>query len=131
MSWRTLPGSAPTGAAPEPAPQAATTPDAPPSGSGPDPEPDLGELTFSDWHAHAEKLVGIGFLTIARRLPALIAHAVRLAWLASPATPSPRSPSACSAASSPPSGCWPRPGCCRPCSRRARPRTGSGPRCPA
>ncbi|MBG0832377.1 ABC transporter ATP-binding protein [Planomonospora sp. ID67723] len=66
-----------------PAPR--TADDSPSPGPVPsEPAPELGELTFSDWHAHAEKLVGIGFLTIARRLPALVAHAARLAWLASP-----------------------------------------------
>ncbi|WP_084780652.1 ABC transporter ATP-binding protein [Planobispora rosea] len=82
----TPPASRPPAPSPDPDPHPAATSGAPGPAPGlaPDPEPDLGELTFSDWHAHAEKLVGIGFLTIARRLPALIAHAVRLAWLASP-----------------------------------------------
>ncbi|MEV7010615.1 ABC transporter ATP-binding protein [Streptosporangium sp. NPDC051022] len=47
-------------------------------------EPALGELNLSEWHAHVGKMTGVGFLTIARRLPALVAHAVRLAWLAGP-----------------------------------------------
>nr|WP_309298477.1 ABC transporter ATP-binding protein [Streptosporangium carneum] len=47
-------------------------------------ESELGELNLSEWHAHADKMTGVGFLTIARRLPALVAQAVRLAWLASP-----------------------------------------------
>ncbi|WP_344857051.1 ABC transporter ATP-binding protein [Planomonospora alba] len=64
---------------PVPAPREA--PDAGAPGSD---VPGLGELTFSDWHAHAGELAGVGFLTIARRLPALVAQAVRLAWLASP-----------------------------------------------
>ncbi|GAA4075070.1 ABC transporter ATP-binding protein [Nonomuraea soli] len=45
---------------------------------------DLGEVTFSDWHAHTGTLTGLRFLTMARRLPALIRHAMRLAWQASP-----------------------------------------------
>ncbi|GGL21071.1 multidrug ABC transporter permease [Sphaerisporangium melleum] len=45
---------------------------------------ELAEVTVSDWYAHAETMSGIGFLTVARRLPALIGHAVRLAWQASP-----------------------------------------------
>ncbi|GHH70305.1 multidrug ABC transporter permease [Streptosporangium violaceochromogenes] len=39
---------------------------------------------LSDWHSHVGKLAGVGFLTIARRLPALVAQAVRLAWRADP-----------------------------------------------
>ncbi|GII00728.1 multidrug ABC transporter permease [Planobispora takensis] len=59
------------------------SPDVPPA-SPADPDPQIGELNLSDWHAHADKMAGVGFLTIARRLPALIAQAVRLAWRASP-----------------------------------------------
>ncbi|GIH92376.1 ABC transporter ATP-binding protein [Planobispora siamensis] len=59
------------------------SPDVPPA-SPSDPDPQIGELNLSDWHAHADKMAGVGFLTIARRLPALIAQAVRLAWRASP-----------------------------------------------
>ncbi|MEV8636400.1 ABC transporter ATP-binding protein [Streptosporangium sp. NPDC051023] len=44
----------------------------------------LGELNLSEWYAHVNKMTGIGFLTISRRLPALVAQAVRLGWLASP-----------------------------------------------
>ncbi|MET8161561.1 ABC transporter ATP-binding protein [Sphaerisporangium sp. NPDC005289] len=44
---------------------------------------ELGEVTLGDWYAHADKMTGVGFLTVARRLPALIRHAVRLAWQAS------------------------------------------------
>lgn len=59
----------------------------PVSGSRPEPRPEsesgfdteLGELNLSDWHAHVGKMTGIGFLTIARRLPALVSQAVRLA----------------------------------------------------
>ncbi|WP_245966279.1 ABC transporter ATP-binding protein [Sphaerisporangium album] len=67
--------------------------DAPPNGAHPrspaaepleDEAIDLGEVTFSDWNAHIETMTGIGFLTMARRLPALIGQAVRMAWKASP-----------------------------------------------
>ncbi|MBG0815456.1 ABC transporter ATP-binding protein [Planomonospora sp. ID82291] len=52
-------------------------------GTGPG-APELGEINLTEWYAHADELVGVGFLTVARRLPALVAQAVRLAWLASP-----------------------------------------------
>jgi ATP-binding cassette subfamily B protein len=45
---------------------------------------DLGEVNFSEWYAHTVTMTGVGFLTVARRLPALIGHAVRMAWRASP-----------------------------------------------
>ncbi|MGW0810542.1 ATP-binding cassette domain-containing protein, partial [Nonomuraea sp. NPDC002799] len=45
---------------------------------------ELGEISFSDWHAHTDKLAEVGFLTIARQLPALAGQAMRMAWLASP-----------------------------------------------
>ncbi|MFI7703511.1 ABC transporter ATP-binding protein [Nonomuraea sp. NPDC049480] len=45
---------------------------------------ELGEISFSDWHAHTDKLAEVGFLTIARRLPSLVAQAMRMAWRASP-----------------------------------------------
>ncbi|MEV4085429.1 ABC transporter ATP-binding protein, partial [Nonomuraea fuscirosea] len=45
---------------------------------------ELGEISFSDWHAHMDKLAEVGFLTIARRLPALVGQAMRTAWRASP-----------------------------------------------
>ncbi|WP_329085122.1 MULTISPECIES: ABC transporter ATP-binding protein [unclassified Streptosporangium] len=48
------------------------------------PAPELGELSLSEWYAHTDKMTKVGFLTIARRLPALVSQAVRLAWLASP-----------------------------------------------
>lgn len=63
----------------EPAPRTATDED-----TSSDSIPELGELSLSEWHAHVGKMTGIGFLTIARRLPALVSHAVRLAWLAGP-----------------------------------------------
>ncbi|MGC5010845.1 ABC transporter ATP-binding protein [Streptosporangium sp. DT93] len=44
----------------------------------------FGELSLSEWNAHTDTMAKVGFLTIARRLPALISQAVRLAWLASP-----------------------------------------------
>ncbi|GLW06046.1 hypothetical protein Misp01_11760 [Microtetraspora sp. NBRC 13810] len=46
--------------------------------------PDLAEVNAPDWFAHAEDLSGTGFLTVARRLPFLVGHAVRMAWGASP-----------------------------------------------
>src|SRR5262245_54094247 len=45
---------------------------------------ELGEIAFSDWHAHTDKLAGVGFLAIARRLPFLVSQAMRMAWRASP-----------------------------------------------
>ncbi|MEU4700172.1 ABC transporter ATP-binding protein [Nonomuraea dietziae] len=45
---------------------------------------ELGEISFSDWHAHTDKMTEVGFLTIARRLPALVGQAMRMAWRASP-----------------------------------------------
>ncbi|WP_084960133.1 ABC transporter ATP-binding protein [Thermoactinospora rubra] len=47
-----------------------------------DEELELGEIALSDWHAHADKLASVRFLTIAKRLPALIGQAMRLAWQA-------------------------------------------------
>ncbi|MBB5774179.1 ABC transporter ATP-binding protein [Nonomuraea jabiensis] len=44
---------------------------------------ELGEMSFSDWHAHQDKLAEVGFLTIARRLPSLVTQAMRMAWRAS------------------------------------------------
>ncbi|MEU6784591.1 ABC transporter ATP-binding protein, partial [Nonomuraea angiospora] len=43
---------------------------------------ELGEMSFSDWYAHQDKLAEVGFLTIARRLPSLVAQAMRMAWRA-------------------------------------------------
>ncbi|MGW4959733.1 ABC transporter ATP-binding protein, partial [Nonomuraea sp. NPDC004186] len=43
---------------------------------------ELGEISFSDWHAHQDKLAEVGFLTIARRLPSLVTQAMRMAWQA-------------------------------------------------
>ncbi|MEO3792494.1 ABC transporter ATP-binding protein [Nonomuraea sp. B10E15] len=45
---------------------------------------ELGEISFSDWHAHTDKMAEVGFLTIARRLPSLVVEALRMAWRASP-----------------------------------------------
>ncbi|GII85490.1 multidrug ABC transporter permease [Sphaerisporangium siamense] len=63
--------------------------DAPPNGARPDsPDADeaidLGEVTFGEWHTHIATMSGVGFLTVARRLPALIGQAVGMAWRASP-----------------------------------------------
>ncbi|WP_084258326.1 ABC transporter ATP-binding protein [Microtetraspora malaysiensis] len=71
-----------------------TTPDGnPPAATGPggrpepDPEPDdlpdFSDLSANLWHAHDDTMRDIGFFTIARRLPALIVQAVRMAWEAS------------------------------------------------
>lgn len=45
---------------------------------------ELGEITLSDWHAHTDEMAGVGFLTIAKRLPSLIHQAMGMAWRASP-----------------------------------------------
>ncbi|AQZ65312.1 unnamed protein product [[Actinomadura] parvosata subsp. kistnae] len=45
---------------------------------------ELGEISFSTWYAHTDKMAEVGFLTIARRLPSLVGHAMRMAWQASP-----------------------------------------------
>ncbi|MFC7588413.1 ABC transporter ATP-binding protein [Nonomuraea antimicrobica] len=45
---------------------------------------ELGEISISSWNAHTDKLAEVGFLTIARRLPALVGQALRMAWQASP-----------------------------------------------
>ncbi|MFK4036792.1 ABC transporter ATP-binding protein [Nonomuraea wenchangensis] len=50
----------------------------------PDEPLELGEISFSDWHAHTGKLAEVGFLTIARRLPSLVSQAMGIAWRASP-----------------------------------------------
>ncbi|MFF5110222.1 ABC transporter ATP-binding protein [Streptosporangium sp. NPDC000509] len=49
-----------------------------------DQAPEIGEISVSGWYAHTDKMAKVGFLTIARRLPALVSQAVRLAWLADP-----------------------------------------------
>ncbi|MEU1876038.1 ABC transporter ATP-binding protein [Streptosporangium sp. NPDC020072] len=66
-----------------PAPGPAHEPDAA-SGPGRTATPVLGELNLSDWYAHADTMTDVGFLALSRRLPALVAQAVRLGWLASP-----------------------------------------------
>ncbi|MER7432473.1 ATP-binding cassette domain-containing protein, partial [Nonomuraea rubra] len=45
---------------------------------------ELGEISFSSWYAHTDKMAEVGFLTIARRLPSLVGQAMRMAWQASP-----------------------------------------------
>ncbi|GAA0558512.1 ABC transporter ATP-binding protein [Actinomadura livida] len=45
----------------------------------------LPELTTHTWHAKDLELAETGLVTVARRLPAVIAQATRLAWRASPA----------------------------------------------
>ncbi|MFD0470685.1 hypothetical protein ACFQ0B_22100 [Nonomuraea thailandensis] len=45
---------------------------------------ELGEMSFSEWYAHTDKMAEVGFLTIARKLPSLIGQAMRMAWRASP-----------------------------------------------
>ncbi|MDH2427569.1 ABC transporter ATP-binding protein [Sphaerisporangium sp. TRM90804] len=91
------PGSSPTdtsgalrgldGADPRPSEGTRPPPQAGPGAEAPAAEEalvDLGEVTFSDWHTHTATMTGVGFLTIARRLPALIGQAVGMAWRASP-----------------------------------------------
>ncbi|MEV5409074.1 ABC transporter ATP-binding protein [Thermopolyspora sp. NPDC052614] len=53
------------------------------AGTAGDPD-ELGELDMPKWYAHADALADVGFLTVARKLPALIAQAVRIAWAAGP-----------------------------------------------
>src|SRR5687768_8855086 len=62
----------------------AATHTAPMTDSPAGPAPEIGEISVSGWYAHTDKMTKVGFLTIARRLPALVSQAVRLAWLASP-----------------------------------------------
>ncbi|MGN9841055.1 ABC transporter ATP-binding protein [Nonomuraea sp. H19] len=50
----------------------------------PDEPLELGEISLPEWYAHSDKVAEAGFLTIARRLPSLINHAMRMAWAASP-----------------------------------------------
>ncbi|MGW0810143.1 ATP-binding cassette domain-containing protein, partial [Nonomuraea sp. NPDC002799] len=45
---------------------------------------ELGEISFPHWNVHNDKMAEVGFLTIARRLPSLVAQAIRMAWGASP-----------------------------------------------
>ncbi|MBB6475870.1 ABC transporter ATP-binding protein [Sphaerisporangium rubeum] len=82
-----LPPPLPSPPAPPPVSLAAASPPLTsrpaPGGSGED-DADLGEVTFGDWQAHLGTMTGVGFLTIARRLPALVTQAVRIAWLAGP-----------------------------------------------
>ncbi|GII62041.1 multidrug ABC transporter permease [Sphaerisporangium krabiense] len=68
------------GSAPNDAPPNGTRPDSPDTGEA----IDLGEVTFGDWHTHIATMSGVRFLTVARRLPALIGQAVGMAWRASP-----------------------------------------------
>ncbi|MEV7964646.1 ABC transporter ATP-binding protein [Sphaerisporangium sp. NPDC088356] len=66
-------------------PDGSTPKHPPPGGSATDDAlVDLGEVDFNDWNAHIVTMTGVGFLTVARRLPALVGHAVRMAWQASP-----------------------------------------------
>jgi ATP-binding cassette subfamily B protein len=65
-----------SGPSPETTPQPSTP--APPDDDG------LGELALPDWHVHVDTLAGVGFLTVARRLPRLVSQALRMAWEASP-----------------------------------------------
>ncbi|WP_214409647.1 ABC transporter ATP-binding protein [Sphaerisporangium fuscum] len=76
-------GGSPKGSAPRiPLPETSS----PESDHAADGEPpvELGEVRIGDWYAHATTMSGVGFLTIARRLPSLIGQAVRMAWRASP-----------------------------------------------
>ncbi|MFF0308057.1 ABC transporter ATP-binding protein [Streptosporangium sp. NPDC004379] len=69
--------------APAPRDGRAGPPD-PPDLAEPSDLTELGELTAPDWYAFSERLSGIGFLTVARRLPALVRRALGMAWRASP-----------------------------------------------
>ncbi|MGW6497434.1 ABC transporter ATP-binding protein [Nonomuraea angiospora] len=44
---------------------------------------ELGEIATPSWNVHNDKMAEVGFLTIARRLPSLVAQAMRMAWGAS------------------------------------------------
>ncbi|MBE1591868.1 ABC transporter ATP-binding protein [Nonomuraea angiospora] len=44
---------------------------------------ELGEIATPTWNVHNDKMAEVGFLTIARRLPSLVAQAMRMAWGAS------------------------------------------------
>jgi ATP-binding cassette subfamily B protein/ATP-binding cassette subfamily C protein len=59
-------------------------PDEPVETVMPDEPLEIGEISLSDWHAHMDKMADVGFLTIARRLPALVRQAMGMAWQASP-----------------------------------------------
>ncbi|MET8388176.1 ABC transporter ATP-binding protein [Streptosporangium canum] len=56
------------------------------SGSAPedDDAPGIAELNTPEWFALSGELAGIGFLTVARRLPALVRQALGMAWQANP-----------------------------------------------
>ena len=41
------------------------------------------ELTASYWRAYDARMASVGFRDVARRLPGLVGHAVRLGWSAS------------------------------------------------
>ncbi|WP_435881161.1 ABC transporter ATP-binding protein [Streptosporangium subroseum] len=83
-----MPDTPPEAPSKPPEPSKLPGPSEPPEPPGPseppEPAPELGELSLSEWHAHVGKMTGVSFLTIARRLPALVSQAVRLAWLAGP-----------------------------------------------
>ena len=53
-------------------------------GDGPGAGSDLPELSDHVWHAKDREIAETGLGTVARRLPAMIVHAARLAWRASP-----------------------------------------------
>ncbi|MEV4017764.1 ABC transporter ATP-binding protein [Nonomuraea angiospora] len=44
---------------------------------------ELGEIATPTWNVHNDKMAEVGFLTIARRLPSLVAQAMRMSWGAS------------------------------------------------
>ncbi|WP_203885425.1 ABC transporter ATP-binding protein [Planotetraspora kaengkrachanensis] len=57
----------------------------PPGDSDPDGDvPDLADLDAITWFRHGDAMAGVGFLTVARRLPYLIRQALGMAWQASP-----------------------------------------------
>jgi len=55
-----------------------------PDEGSPSDDPVLAEFNAPDWFAFSDQMAGLGFLTVARRLPALIGQALRMAWSASP-----------------------------------------------
>ncbi|MFI0419320.1 ABC transporter ATP-binding protein [Spongiactinospora sp. 9N601] len=65
-------------------PRATAPRDGADEGDGEEPIEGLGELALPKWFALNDKMAGVGFLTVARRLPSLVRHALRMAWQASP-----------------------------------------------
>ncbi|MER6576780.1 ABC transporter ATP-binding protein [Nonomuraea sp. NPDC001023] len=49
----------------------------------PDEPLELHDVSVADWYPHSDTMAEVGFLTVARRLPSLVARAMRIAWTAS------------------------------------------------